>query len=115
MGHKPVGSAISLDLSARFIERTPWVLLPLPSPCLRYRVIVTQCDDLQGGTMTDETERDQKTKASLPTPDSGVAAVPKDAFMTVPADPRVQTPDAAQARLSWDGSGISAKEHIDYE
>ena len=63
-------STISLDLSARFIERTPWVLLPLPSPCLRYRVIVTQCDDLQGGTMTDETERDQKTKASLPTPDN---------------------------------------------
>ena len=65
--------------------------------------------------MTDETERDQKTKASLPTPDSGVGAVPKDAFMTVPADPRVQTPDAARTRLSWDGSGVSAKEHIDYE
>ncbi len=54
--------------------------------------------------MTDETERDQKTKASLPTPDSGVGAVPKDAFMTVSADLRLPTPDAARARLSWDGS-----------
>ena len=65
--------------------------------------------------MTDETERDQKTKASLPTPDSGVGAVPKDAFMTVSADLRLPTPDAARARLSWDGSGVSVKEHIDYE
>ena len=65
--------------------------------------------------MKDETERDQKTKASLPTPDSGVGAVPKDAFMTVSADLRLPTPDAARVRLSWDGSGVSVKEHIDYE
>ena len=41
--------------------------------------------------------------------------MPTDAFLTVPAETHVALPEAASARLSWDGSGISAGEHIDYQ
>lgn len=49
---------------------------------------------------------------SAPASASGMA--PTDAFVTVPADARIATPEVATARLAWDGSGLSAGEHIDY-
>lgn len=58
--------------------------------------------------MTEETSTQQ---AAAP---ASAAKIPADAFMTVPADPRLATPQAAEALLSWDGSGISAGEHLDY-
>lgn len=48
-----------------------------------------------------------ETTDQTPKQESGV---PNDTFMTVPADPRIKTPEAATAHLSW----VSGNEHIDY-
>ncbi len=37
--------------------------------------------------------------------------IPNDTFMTVPADPRLKTPESASATLAWESAG----EHIDYK
>lgn len=46
--------------------------------------------------------------------EQAASAVPRDAFMTVPADARLKTPEPASAHLSWEGSGSHAGERIDY-
>ncbi len=57
-------------------------------------------------------EQDATNAATAP---QAATRIPKDCFMTVPADPRLETPQSATARLAWDGSGASAGEHIDYD
>lgn len=60
--------------------------------------------------MSDQTNTDQISNQAQ----SQTAAVPSDAFMSIAADTQLETPAAASARLSWDGSGLSEGEHIDY-
>lgn len=45
---------------------------------------------------------------------TSVPAASGGAFMSVPAEARLETPKPASARLTWDGSGETAGEHLDF-